>query len=224
VAKDRTGAVFVILKDETADEISSVVLKAAKRVPEGRLLFAIWQVPDEWSANTPVESVFLTTMLGSPSERTDEEWEFYGTGAIRLYSQKKARPSTNVMWAAVRRVGVKAYLRIGSGDISDAVKKSSTIPVAHKVFTRDVANNVWHLRSQNGFARIVERFQFLTTWSDEVVLVYRAGRFTRRKHKALTFNDDLIPVAHKVPYELPEFPFAPTGKAKRISSGQIALF
>jgi len=224
VAKNRTGAVFVILGDESADEISSVVLKAATRVPEGRLLITIWQVCEEWTASTPVESVFLTTMLGSPSERTDEEWEFYGTGAIRLYSQNQARPSSNVMWAAVRRTGGKAYLRMGLGDISDAVKKSSTIPVAHKVFTRDVANNVWHLRSQNGIARIVERLQFLTTWSDEVALVYRSGRFTSRKHKALTFNEDLIPVAHKVPYDFPGFPFAATGKAKRSRSEQIALF
>lgn len=224
VAKARTGAVFVILGDESADEIAATVLKAADRVPEGRLLFTMWRTPEDWTASTPVESVFLTTLLGDPSERTDETWEFYGTGAVRLYNQSETRPSSTVMWAAVRRVGSKAYLRIRQGDISDAVMKSSTIPVAHKVFTRDVANNVWHLRSQNGLTRIVERFQFLTTWSDETALVYRSGRYTKRKHKTLTFEDDLIPVAHKVPYELPGFPFPVSGKPKGPGSQQFSLF
>lgn len=224
MAEAKTGAVFLLLGDESADEVAASVLKAADRVPEGRLLFTIWQVTEDWTASTPVESVFLTTMLGSPSERTDETWEFYGTGTVRLYRQNEPRPSSTVMWAAVRRVGSKAYLRIRQGNISDAIMRSSTIPVAHKVFTRDVANNVWHLRAQNGLIRIVERFQFLTTWSDEVALLYRSGRFTKRKHTAVTFEDDLIPVAQKVPYELPGFPFPATGKSKGPGSQQISLF
>lgn len=224
MAEARTGAVFFLLGDESAEEIAASVLKAAHRVPEGRLLFTIWRVPDDWAACTPVESVFLTTMLGGPAERTDDSWEFYGTGTVRLYRQNEPRPSSTVMWAAVRRIGDKAYLRIRQGDVSKAVMRSSTIPVAHKVFTRDVANNVWHLRNQNGMLRIVERFQFLTTWSDEVALVYRSGRFTKRKHSAFTFEDDLIPVAQKVPYELSGFPFPSTGKVKGPSSQQISLF
>jgi len=224
VAKAKIGAVFILVGDETADEIASTALSAASHVPEGRVLFTLWKPSAEWMANRPVESVFLTTLLGPPSTRTDETWDFYGTGAVRLYEPTGTRPAATVLWSAVRRVGSKAYQRIHQGDVSAPVMKSSTIPVAHKVFTRDAANNVWHLQSRNGLNRIVQRLQLLTTWADEVALVYNAGSFKKRKYSVVTFEDDLIPVAHKVPYELSGFPFPPSGKSKGRGAHQATLF
>jgi hypothetical protein len=218
-----TGAVFVVFGDESVRDIVKISREAAKRVPEGRLLFALWQVNDTWASNTPIESAFLTSLLGSPAERTDQNWDFYGTGAVRLYEKNGKRPTSTLMWAAVRRIGDKAYFRIRNNEISPDAMQQSTIPVSHKVFTRDVANNLWHLRSKNGMNRTIERLQFLTTWSDEIVFICRAGRFTKRKHTAVTFNEDLIPVANKILYEFPDFPFTTTSKSKKLDNN-LPLF
>lgn len=219
-----TGAVFVVFDTESVREITKISREAAKRVPEGRLLFALWRVKDAWTSNTPIESTFLTSLLGSPAKRTDQNWGFYGTGAVRLYEKNGKRPTSTLMWAAVRRSGEKAYTRVRNGEISPDAIEQSTIHVSHKVFTRDVANNLWHLRSKNGLNRTIERLQFLTTWSDEIVLICRAGRFTKRKHTAGTFNEDLIPVANKILYELPDFPFTTTSKFPKKNNTNPSLF
>lgn len=224
LAMAETGAVFVIIKDESVREIKKVVQVAAAKVPEGRLLFAIWRLGDDWSESIPVESTFLTTLLGPPKARTDNTWDFYGTGAVRLYTKGRNRPTSSLMWSAARRVGPKAYSRIRLGSVTPEVMTQSTIPVSHKVFTRDVANNVWHLAARNGTTRVIERLQFLTTWSDEVALVHQSDRFTTRKHKGVTFADDLVPVANKIPYELDGFPFPTSVKSGKFANEQIPLF
>lgn len=224
MADTRTGAVFADLTGKSTSEVERIAHTAGQRVPEGRIFFAIWAVKETWSSSAPTESTFLTALLGSSAERTDEVWDYYGSGAVRLYAKNGKRPTSTLMWTAVRRVGPKAYVRLRLGEITSEVKRQSTIPVSHKVFTRDVANNVWHLRTKNGMSRTIERLQFLTTWSDEMVLVYRSGRFTKRAHTSVSFDDDLIPVANKVLYELCGFPFAPSGKARKPGDRQIPLF
>jgi len=210
-----TGAVFVVVGDEKATEVRSIVEHAALDVPCGRILFVLWTQSDSWSTGIPVESTAVASVLGDPSRREDSAWDFYGCGAARLYTKKGKRPKSSVLWVGFRRKGEKAYLRNKSAALKKTTIADSTIPVSDKVFTRDVANNVWHVNHRNGMDRVISRLQALTTWSDEIALVHKGRSRRRKKHVTLDLTDDLVPVANKVEYSIENFPFAQTGKRKK---------
>jgi len=196
------GGVVGVIGDQDQSAIEFLIDELAGRVPEGRLFFLLWQVSHEWNKSLPIETIFINHLLGDPTKRSSETWVFYGNGVSRMYSETNQIAET-WMWAACRRAGDKAYFRLRSGSVSEEVKQSSEIPVSHPVFTRDVANNVWHLPVANGIDRIISRIQALTTWSDEVVLVSNGNKTSRRKHKVLECDSDLVPVAEKILYEVP---------------------
>jgi hypothetical protein len=73
--------------------------------------------------------------------------------------------------------------------------------VADKVFTRDVANNVWHLLADNFKERVITRFSTLLTWQDEEFFVVDQSKTTEVKdRKALILKEDLVGVPNKVAY------------------------
>jgi len=218
-----TGAVFVVIEDEKATAVRSIIKKASFDVPEGRLLFVVWTQLDSWSSSVPVESIAVDSILGNPAKREDSKWDFYGCGTARLYAKKDKRPSCSLMWVGFRRKGDKAYLRNRGNALPGTTVLDSTIPVSDKVFTRDVANNVWHMSNQGGVDRVISRLQALTTWADEVVLVHKGESKRRKKHATLDLTNDLVPVANKVEYSLEDFPFPETGKRKN-TNGQMPLF
>jgi hypothetical protein len=79
--------------------------------------------------------------------------------------------------------------------------KRNVIPVSEKVFTRDVANNVWHLLGDNFKERLTSRFSSLLTWQDEEFVVLDGGKTSFIKERtALTLKEDLVGVPKKVPY------------------------
>jgi hypothetical protein len=85
--------------------------------------------------------------------------------------------------------------------MSSASLKRNSIPVADKVFTRDVANNVWHLINDNFKDRVAARFSALLTWQDEDFLVHDGSRIRPLlNRKTLTLKEDLVGVPNKVPY------------------------
>jgi len=218
------GAVFVVIDEEKATEVLATVKAASLDVPNGRLLFVIWKQSDSWAPSVPVESISVSAILGNPTDREESKWDFYGCGTARLYAKHGQRPSSTAMWVGFRCRGEKAYLRNKGDKLPKNTVLSSTIPVSDKVFTRDVANNVWHMSARGGLDRVISRLQSLTTWSDEIALVYKDGEKYRQKHTTMVLTDDLVPVANKVEYSLDGFPFPHSGKQKRGVSGQLPLF
>ena len=218
------GAVFVVIDEEKATEVRATVKAASLDVPDGRLLFVIWKQSDSWAPSVPVESISVSAILGNPTDREESKWDFYGCGTARLYAKHGQRPSSTAMWVGFRRKGEKAYLRNKGEKLPKNTVLASTIPVSDKVFTRDVANNVWHMSDQGGLDRVISRLQSLTTWSDEIALVYKDGEKYRQKHTTMVLTDALVPVANKVEYSLDGFPFPQSGKQKRSASGQLHLF
>lgn len=222
--KKRIGGLVLIARECDEVELRQRIEGAMDYVPSGRCLFVVWEIKHHWEKSMPIESLAVNTILGSPTERAMSNWVFYGNGAVRLYESTKSSPSSTWMWVGARRSGEKAYLRQRSEKIDEKVLKSSTIPVSHPVFTRDVANNMWHLPSKNGIARMIGRLQSLTTWADEVLIVCDGEVISKRKHKTLDCDDDLVPVAEKISYDAPGMTLAFPGKPKAKSFQKEKLF
>lgn len=197
----KVGAVFLVIEDESPRAIKDLLRKAQKLVVPGRCLFVLWESRSEWIPSTPVESISVEVMLQKPHDRGVSGWLFYGNGTVRMYEDLLTAPEKIWMWAGFRLAGPKAYKRMIESGVSQLNMKKSAIPVSDKVFTRDVANNLWHLRNCDGPKRVIKRLQSLTTWSDEVSCVFNADRLEWWDHDKLDCSDDLIPVAEKIDYE-----------------------
>ena len=190
---------FISTTDSSNEKtVKEQIGKAKDLVTEGRYLIAVYEAPNDWESHLPIESLVIGQTLGGIQNRSSE-WEFFGNGVVRTYTSKTLKYSKAYQWTIVRRVGDKPYARRPS--LSAAVLKRNTIPVADKVFTRDVANNVWHLLNDQFRERIITRFSALLTWEDEEFIVFEGGKATSFKdRKALSLKDDLVGVPNKVPY------------------------
>jgi hypothetical protein len=210
----RIGGVFVIADTNDANATISLISKAMESVPSGRCLFVLWKVGDFWGRSLPVETISVKTILGAPENRNDNGWAFYGNGSVRLYKLLHQTPESTWMWVGFRREGEKAYRRKTNGDVSSQVIAESAIPVSDKVFTRDVANNLWHLNSENGKERIISRLQALTTWSDEIVVILHGTTKKIVRYKGLDCSGDLVPVSEKYQYECDGIELSQSGKIR----------
>ena len=107
--------------------------------------------------------------------------------------------SKTLQWNIIKRIGDKPYKR--RGEFSIAKTKLDTVPVKDPVFTRDVANNVWHLNEENLTERLSARFSSLLTWKDEDFIVISGTKISKiEDRKKLVLKADLVGVPTKVPY------------------------
>lgn len=197
----KVGAVFLVIGDEGPRAIRDLLRESQKLVVPGRCLFVLWESRSEWIPSTPVESISVEVILKKPDDRDVSGWLFYGNGTVRMYEDLLKAPDKIWMWVGFRLAGPKAYKRMIESGVSQLNMEKSAISVSDKVFTRDVANNLWHLRNYDGLNRVIKRLQSLTTWSDEVSCVICADRVEWWDHEKLDCSDDLIPVAEKIDYE-----------------------
>jgi hypothetical protein len=197
------GIVFANLENASwPTEIQSVLAVAIDKVPAGRSAVVLWKSNNVWSEELPIESIVSDFILGPANSRTNVEWEFFGNGITRSYRSGSKTPESYLNWLVFRRLGPKAYAR--RTEAPKHAIENSTLKTLDKVFTRDVANNVWHLPSSKSFKKTLDRLQSLLSWSDETaLLVDKAGRKKRMWVKG-TYSEDLIGKANKVAYE----PFA----------------
>ena len=195
------SSVLAIINSNSVDAKESVIAqirKGKELVTEGRYLIVVFEAPDDWTPHLPIEGLVISETLKGIHDRTSE-WEFFGNGVIRLYSSKTLRYSKAFQWTVVRRAGDKPYSR--RGEFKAARLKENQIPVSDKVFTRDVANNVWHLKSENFKERLIRRFKGLLTWDDEDFIVLDGGRKTSYSAGGpLSLGDDLVGVPQKIEY------------------------
>jgi len=196
------GLVIVDLTSSRSErEVKNLTKSAMVSVPPGRCIVILWKPRVTWGSQIPYDAVIAQAVLGDQLNRESREFEFFGNGSTRGYSKSKSglRYSGCLHWLIFRRVGPRAYSRCAT--ISDEVRSRSELPVLHKVFTRDVANNVWHLRWRNAKSHTIRRLQGLLAWSDETLLLVEVRRKTRRRIATVDLDQNLVGVATKEFYE-----------------------
>lgn len=182
-------------------ETRAMVAKGAALVPDGRLLAVCYEMNPEFGASLPVESAVVSEVMGTPHDRTGESgWLFFGNLAIRVCTvrsgDRKILRELGVVLMC--REGDKAYVRRKTA--SPELLSSSAVPGLHPVFTRDVANNVWHIPAVRYRSRIRSRLSSLMAWSDEEVLLVGPKGSRRLAVIPMDLDDDLVGVPTKQPY------------------------
>lgn len=192
------SALNLLLNVESIEEGESQIIKARDLITPGRYLITIYENLAEWEPRIPWDSKVISATMGSIEKRT-EDWEFFGNGVIRCYDPKKLKLQRTLNWIIVKKAGPKPYVR--KKDMSPATLDRNYLPVADKVFTRDVANNVWHIKNEKAFETIKRRFSRLLCWDDEEFLVVdREGTSKVIRKSKLQLKDDLVGVPTKYSY------------------------
>jgi hypothetical protein len=194
------GAVLVNLTGiSSRKEMLPLVSEALVALPEGRNVIVMWEQDSNWGPRIPMESWVTQEICGQPNARTSSEIDFFGNGVVRIYKSRQTTPTSTWQWLSFRRQGEKAYVRRKS--VTADLLEAGSISTLDPVFTRDAANNVWHMTSQSSQTKITSRFQVLLTWPDEDTLVITNRASRRIAYPLVSFSEGLIGVADKTPYQ-----------------------
>jgi hypothetical protein len=181
-----------------SDSIFDQVKVASSQVTAGRYLISVFDAPSNWESTIPIEAIVVAGTLGNIENR-NSNWEYFGNGVIRCYKGKSLKLSKTLQWSIIKKLGDKPYKRRSEFSISKT--KQNTVPVKDPVFTRDVANNVWHLSEENLMDRLIARFSSLLTWQDEDFIVISGTKISKiTDRKKLVLKSDLVGVPTKIPY------------------------
>jgi hypothetical protein len=208
-----TGTVVVdVPKETTATKLKAFVKQGMAATPSGRCLTVILPTSSKWAKQLPVEAIVTKSILGGAQDRSPEpEWLFSGNVSVRICKVVRGERSVSeeLMLLMFRRSGEMAYRRRATAEAD--VLEQSTIQVQHPVFTRDVANNVWHVLEQNAKTVVRRRLSTLLTWSDEDTLVITPAGQKSFRHEHEAFDRALIGTPTKRRYD-------------PLTSGQQVLF
>lgn len=177
---------------------------ALAETPPGRFLCVLWQVPLAWTDEAPVEAIVAEALLGPPSARREDAAEdvmLHANLVVRSYGEDRLLPCRCFQLLVLRRAGptLRARLKDAAGAPAAAARIDTTRPA----FTRDWANNVWHLQDGDAEARIIARLSRLLCWPDEAVLV--CGPDGHQMHERLgeAGRGDLVGVPERYPLAPP---------------------
>jgi hypothetical protein len=151
--------------------IREAVLAARSAAMPGRFFVALWQVPLAWGCEVPVEAIALEAAMGAPEDRREDASAAVSLLAnlvIRSYGDDPLVPRKCFQALVLRRAGDSPIVRRRAGGAPEAAAKLDTRRAA---FTRDWANNTWHVRDDDAPGRIVARLSRLLRWPDEEMLV-----------------------------------------------------
>ena len=206
---------MIIVDSDTEMSILQNLKTLLAKTPPGRHCAIIYDLQNHENPNNDsnwegvsiwYEPLLMENVLGDASRHdgsTDSdanEWEFFGNLAVRFCKPKKeSRQITDEIGVLLfRKKGEKTYKR--KTEVPKKIKESSTINTLHPVFTRDVANNIWHMKSQKSRYNIVDRLSTLLAWSDEKVLVSKNSKLKTRGRSQGDFDLDLVGVPKKIQY------------------------
>ena len=198
-------SVLVVSDQQDVRQVEIKIREAANTVAPGRCLAILWNPGISLPSSRAIESVAVTTLLGAPNTRdrdrdaAEDLWGLFGTVAIRLMEPGNIRPLGFRSLLILRRAGPKTFERRHT--IDESLKQQAVIDVAHKVFTRDVANNTWHFGPNRSEDAIIARLSYLMTWPDEVTAV-TGGSSNPVQRAQPDFDEDLVPVPAKRAYYL----------------------
>jgi hypothetical protein len=193
--------VLSLFTEPTQSKIDSIIDQvkvSSSHVTDGRYLISVFDAPSNWESRIPIEALVVSGTLGNIENRSPN-WEYFGNGAIRCYKGKSLKLSRTLQWNIIKKFGDKPYKR--RIEFSIVKTKQNIVPVKDPVFTRDVANNVWHLNEENLTERLIARFSSLLTWNDEDFIVISGTKISKiDERKKLVLKSDLVGVPSKVPY------------------------
>jgi hypothetical protein len=197
------GMVIAELEDDAdGAEAAALVKQAAIDTPPGRHLAVIYPLPGSWEASEPLEAAIVAEVLGPYYNRVSlPEWEFFGNLSVRICkaSSRGRAVAREVGVVLFRRVGKKPYER--RRDLTACQLEDASLPTLHPVFTRDVANNMWHLPAKGWKGKLRSRLASLLTWPDErAVLLCSDGHTQSLRVEQPDYAEDLIPVPTKTYY------------------------
>ncbi len=195
----QVGLVMVRIPEGAGrDWVEAASKRAAATVSPGRCVAGLWQVSHDWKPTTPVEAWITRAIVGSPSERSerDDEFSFFGNLVVRCYGRDRLEPERTMGVVIFRKRGEPAYRRAKE---HASLVKTNTLDTVAFSFTRDIANNTWHIRSGHAESEILARLSRLLCWTDERVIEI-AHRVSDRSKVRDRVSADLIGVAVKVPY------------------------
>ena len=200
-----TGLVVLRLAGTEAPELIGPAAQAAlAATPPGRFLCVLWPVPLAWTDETPVEAIVVETLLGTPEARREDAEEaltLHANLAVRSYGDDPLVPFRCFQVLVLRRAGPRLLeRRKAAGGAPEAAAKLDTTRPA---FTRDWANNVWHVRDDGAEARIIARLSRLLRWPDEVVLLIGADGAASPLVVAEAPQADLVGVPERYPLAPP---------------------
>jgi hypothetical protein len=202
---------LLVEKCDTEDSVNSDLKVLMGLTPAGRHCAVIYDLPgstdpsnpDLWSQkSTCYEGLLVEGFLGLPPEReSNNEWEFFANLAIRLCTPKKGKRQVagEIGVLIFRKLGPKSYKR--RLEVSRDFQESAKIDALHPVFTRDVANNIWHMRNHRSRDQIVDRLGTLLAWPDERIIISEASSLRTKARKVSKYEKDLIGVPSKEMYE-----------------------
>jgi hypothetical protein len=184
--------------DISDTQFENKVLSVVSHISGGGYLFLLSEYSNEIKPSQSLESIALRTLMGPPTNR-GTEWNFFGNGAIRSYSPARMKLTSTWQWMILQREGERTLEKRHRSTSSNL--KKSILPVSHPAFTRDVANNVWHLNEGAIVKTAIGRFRSLLTWPDESLFHFHNNQKMKDvPFSKLNLNDDLIGVAQKKEY------------------------
>jgi hypothetical protein len=180
------------------EDLIATINKLCQLVSSGGYLFVMTEFGKSFKPGLSIEAIVLRELMNSPDKR-DDSWLFFGNGAIRGYSEINKKLSSTWQWLILQRSGEKTLSRRKTA--SNKMLRDVTLPVSHFAFTRDVANNVWHLPEKTIVQNVINRFGALLTWPGDVMLHSQNGKSPLVfESKKMDLSNDLIGVAQKKIY------------------------
>jgi hypothetical protein len=180
------------------EDLIATINKLCQLVSSGGYLFVMTEFGKSFKPGLSIEAIVLRELMNSPDKR-DDSWLFFGNGAIRGYSEINKKLSSTWQWLILQRSGEKTLSRRKTA--SNKMLRDVTLPVSHFAFTRDVANNVWHLPEKTIVQNAISRFGALLTWPGDVMLHSQNGKSPLVfEAKKMDLSNDLIGVAQKKIY------------------------
>ena len=180
------------------EDLTATINKLCQLVSSGGYVFVMTEFGKSFKPGMSIEAIVLRELMNSPDKR-DDSWLFFGNGAIRGYSEVNKKLSSTWQWLILQRSGEKTLTRRKTA--SNKMLKDVTLPVSHFAFTRDVANNVWHLPEKTIVQNAINRFGALLTWPGDVMLHSQNGKSPLVfEAKKMDLSNDLIGVAQKKIY------------------------
>ena len=180
------------------EDLIATINKLCQLVSSGGYVFVMTEFGKSFKPGLSIEAIVLRELMNSPDKR-DDSWLFFGNGAIRGYSEVNKKLSSTWQWLILQKSGEKTLTRRKTA--SNKMLKDVTLPVSHFAFTRDVANNVWHLPEKTIVQNAINRFGALLTWPGDVMLHSQNGKSPLVfEAKKMDLSSDLIGVAQKKIY------------------------
>ena len=185
-----------IAESTNVDFFISKIDEVSQKVMDGRYLLIHYKIPKKWQPTICWEGIVNSKLRGLNYE--NNLWDFYGSGAIRFYSEETKGLVDTSAWLLYRKPGLKPFHRVKSEKKS--FLKKAKLDTLHKVFTRDVANNVWHFWQESDDMKVFKRFIALLSWPDEKSLYISESKNQELDCSELDLDSEVIGVPTKVGY------------------------